>query len=91
MADSRQIDGQVVDANGAGVPGAIVAVEWGTAPTPEIGIRADAAGRFQIALPPGEFRIMARAADQRQGSCECAVPAAERTQPRSILIRVADQ
>lgn len=43
--------------------GAIVSIARGTAPTPEIGIRCDAHGRFRIALPPGRYEIEARAPD----------------------------
>jgi Carboxypeptidase regulatory-like domain len=60
-------DGRVVDPEGFGVSDAIVAVVRGTAPTPEIGIRSDADGRFRIALPLGDFEIEARAPDGRTG------------------------
>lgn len=49
----------MVDAGGSPLPGALVSVVWGTAPTPEIARRTDAAGGFQVALPPGRFRIEA--------------------------------
>lgn len=51
--------GRVIDANGQGVGGALVSVVWGTAPTPDIGRRTDDAGLFQVALPPGRFRVRA--------------------------------
>jgi hypothetical protein len=51
--------GRVVDAQGTPVADALVAVVWGTAPTPEIGRRANADGLFQVALPPGQFRVQA--------------------------------
>ena len=39
----------------------MVSVAWGTAPTPEIAIVADASGEFAVALPRGRFRIRADA------------------------------
>ena len=55
------VGGIVIGPDGAGVGGALVAVEWGTAPTPEIGIRADDRGRFAVSLPVGRFRVGANA------------------------------
>jgi hypothetical protein len=52
--------GKVVDADGQPVVGALVAVVSGTAPTPEIGIRSGAEGRFVVALPAGTFTLEAR-------------------------------
>ena len=60
--------GQVVREDGTPVPGALVAVVRGTAPTPEIGIRADAAGRFAIALPPGRFVVQAHSTEHGRGT-----------------------
>jgi hypothetical protein len=51
--------GRVVDAQGRPVPGALVSVVWGTAPTPEIGRRTNEDGAFQMGLPPGRFRVRA--------------------------------
>lgn len=53
--------GRVVDADGRPVAGALVAVVWGTAPTPDIGRRTDDAGAFQVGLGPGRYRIRATA------------------------------
>jgi len=51
--------GRVVDKDGRPVAGVLVSVVWGTAPTPEIGRRTNDAGVFQVALPPGRFRVQA--------------------------------
>ena len=63
--------GTVVDAERTPVSGALVAVEWGTAPTPEIAIETEQGGRFAIALPvEGRFRLRATAPDGETGSQE---------------------
>ena len=62
--------GIVTDAAGRPVGGALVEVARGTAPTPEIGYRTDARGRFRISLPPGRFTLRAVAADAGQGETE---------------------
>ena len=49
----------MVDATGKPVAGALVAVVWGTRPTPDIGRRTNQEGVFQVALPPGRYRIRA--------------------------------
>lgn len=59
MGERRRLNGRVVDGHGEGVAGAVLMVVRGTAPTPEIGIVAGAAGRFAIALPEGRFTIRA--------------------------------
>jgi hypothetical protein len=64
--------GRVVFPDGSPAPRALVAVASGTAPTPEIGIRCDAEGRFRIALPPGHFRIGATASDGSTGVVDAA-------------------
>ena len=55
--------GCVIDASGEPVAGALVSVVWGTAPTPDIGRRTNSEGLFQIALPPGQYRITAVTTD----------------------------
>jgi hypothetical protein len=55
------------------VAGALVAVEWGTAPTPEVAIRADKDGIFRLALPSGRFRVEAKASDGATGSIELMI------------------
>jgi hypothetical protein len=67
MADAVLHEGRVRRSSGAAVPGAIVFVASGTAPTPERAIICDADGRFRIALPPGRFEIKAQARDGAQG------------------------
>jgi protocatechuate 3,4-dioxygenase beta subunit len=62
--------GRVIDASGQPVAGALVSVVWGTAATPEIARRTDAAGAFQVALPDGRFRIRATVPDGRSGQVE---------------------
>jgi len=70
MTEPRR--GRVVFPDGSAASGALVAILSGTAPTPEIGIRCDVQGRFRIALPPGQFRIQARAATGEVGVAEAA-------------------
>ena len=62
----------MVTADGRPAPGAIVAVTWGTAPTPEIGIVAGDDGGFVVALPPGRFRLQANSGD-KSGQAEVEV------------------
>jgi hypothetical protein len=62
--------GRVLRPDNTPVAGALVWVEAGSAPTPEIAIRSDGAGRFMIALPAGRFRLAARAPDGAMGSAE---------------------
>lgn len=62
----------MVTADGQPAKGAIVAVTWGTAPTPEIGIVADDEGGFIVALPPGRFRLQANA-QGKSGQAEVEV------------------
>jgi hypothetical protein len=62
--------GRVVDAAGEPVSGALVAVVWGTAPTPEIARRTDDAGAFQVGFPPGRFRVQATTPSGGTGELE---------------------
>jgi hypothetical protein len=55
------------------VSDALVAVAWGTAPTPEIAIRADSNGQFNVALPAGQFRLEARAPDGAVGRLDLEI------------------
>jgi protocatechuate 3,4-dioxygenase beta subunit len=75
--------GRVVDADGRPVAGALVSVVWGTAPTPEIGRRTRDDGRFQVGLPPGQFRIQAVTVSGSAGEVEV-----EGGQGDEILIRI---
>jgi hypothetical protein len=70
MQDRVVRQGRVVDAQGNPVPNALVAVVWGTAPTPEIGRRTDKDGLFQVGLPPGQFRMQAVGPDGGAGQVE---------------------
>ena len=58
----------MVHADGRAAGGALVWVESGTAPTPEIGIRADWQGGFRVALPAGRFTLCATAPDGSAGA-----------------------
>lgn len=58
MADVRLCEGSVVDAEGAPVAEALVSVEWGTAPTPEIALLTGNDGSFRIALPVGGTYVL---------------------------------
>lgn len=70
MSATRRLDGQVVDETGRPLEGAAVVVEWGTAATPEIAAVTDAYGCFAMSLPPGRYRLAARAEGDRQGKVE---------------------
>lgn len=70
MRDRVLRRGQVIDAGGQPIADAMVSVVWGTAPTPEIGRRTDETGRFQVALPPGRFRVEAVAPGGATGLIE---------------------
>lgn len=74
MPSAQRLIGRVTDENGAGVPDAIIAVERGTTPTPELAIVSGPDGTFTIALPDGSFRIGARTRDGRTGATEVSVP-----------------
>ncbi|MCK1506841.1 carboxypeptidase-like regulatory domain-containing protein [Bradyrhizobium sp. 18] len=65
--------GRVTDRQGTGVGDALVYVVQGTASTPEIAVKCDAAGHFRLALPPGQFRIEARSMAGAVGSTEIEV------------------
>jgi carboxypeptidase family protein len=69
--------GRVRWEDGTPVPGALVAVASGTAPTPEVAIRTNAAGEFGIALPAGTFSIEAHGPAGAKGSREVRVPSSE--------------
>jgi hypothetical protein len=75
--------GRVVDAAGRPVEGALVSVVWGTAPTPEIARRTNAAGMFRVGLPPGRFRLEA-ATENRTGQIEVDGEAGD-----EIVIRIS--
>jgi hypothetical protein len=64
---------RVVDETGAPVAGALVSVAWSTVPFPEIALVTDAKGEVLMPLARGRYRILAHAADGRQGSLEATV------------------
>lgn len=66
-------EGRVVDEDGQPVAGALVAVEWGTAPTPEIGVVTSSDGSFGLALPAGRYRVGATDRAGRTGVVELEV------------------
>jgi hypothetical protein len=71
MTDERILHrGRVINRRGNGVSKALVYVARGTAATPEIAVKCDAAGRFRLALPPGRFRIEARSTDGTIGAID---------------------
>ena len=76
--------GRVLRADGSPASGALVAVASGDAPTPEIGIRADAEGWFHLALPEGRFVVEAHAGGAK-GRAEVDGAADE-----EIVLRLAD-
>jgi hypothetical protein len=54
---TRRYRVRVVDAGGAPLERAAVAVVWGTAPTPEFVLLSGPAGEVNLALPDGRYRI----------------------------------
>lgn len=74
LNERRRVPGRVVAPDGSPAAGAIVGVVWGTAPTPEIGIVADAEGRFGVGLPAGRFRLQANL-DEISGTAEVEIEA----------------
>jgi hypothetical protein len=69
--------GVVRDRQGKPVQGALIAVEWGTAPTPEVALRTGQDGRFRLALPSGLFRIAAYAPSGASGRREIEIDGGE--------------
>lgn len=86
MANAILHSGRVLWDDGTPVPGALVAVASGTAPTPEIAIRSNANGQFGIALPSGAFRIEARSSDGTIGGVDVVIEA-RRTNIEVVLRR----
>jgi hypothetical protein len=77
MADGVHRKGIVIDHHGRPVGRALIAVTAGTAAVPEIGIRADAHGVFDIWLPPGSFTVEGHSPDGASGSIEVSDTSAE--------------
>jgi hypothetical protein len=65
--------GRVIREDATPVAGALAAVTRGTAPTPEIAIRADENGSFRVALPNGRFHIEASGPGMATGSIELVI------------------
>lgn len=65
-----QVKGTVEDGEGRLVPGALVAVEEGTSPFPDMALSTDADGNFTIELPVGRFRLAAHSQDGKHGTAE---------------------
>lgn len=77
--------GRVARPDGAPASNALVWVEAGSAPTPEIAIQADGNGRFRVALPAGRFRLKARAPDGEEGEATVEV---DETSDRELQVTV---
>lgn len=65
-----QVKGTVEDGEGRLVPGALVAVEEGTLPFPDLALSTNAEGHFTIDLPVGRFRLAAHSQDGGYGTVE---------------------
>jgi hypothetical protein len=65
--------GRVVREDATPAGHALAYVGWGTAPTPEIAIRANENGIFRLALPRGRFRVEARGSDGATGRIELVI------------------
>lgn len=61
------LEGTVVDASLAPLPGAVVSVDGANATT-----TADATGLFRLVVPPGEYLVLATAAGHRGGALRAA-------------------
>ena len=77
----------VVDHQGRAICGARVTITRGTAPVPEIGIRADRDGAFQIWIPVGSFTVEGHGPDGARGTIEVSATSAE---PIVLALRQAD-
>jgi hypothetical protein len=77
MQSGSRKKGVVVDQEGRPVGGASVAVISGTAPVPEIAIRADRDGAFLLWVPVGSFTVEAHAPDGASGTIEVSETSVE--------------
>lgn len=66
----ESVTGVVQDTRGNPVADAIVAVEWASVPYPDMALRTDLQGQFQITLPAGKYRLAARTSDGGYGSTD---------------------
>jgi hypothetical protein len=79
------IAGRVVDATGAPVVGASVAIADGSQPYPEIGAVTDASGRFRLGrLQPGSYRVAAHL-HGRNGSSPAVIGDGQNTPVEIVL------
>lgn len=62
--------GRVVDADGASVPGAQIAIVLSSVPMPEIALVSDANGSFSLRLPAGRFTLRAHGPGGATGEVE---------------------
>lgn len=83
MAQASEQMVEVVDVKGAPVNGAIVVVESGTAPYPEIARKTGPTGTLKFSLPDGQFELSARAADGR--SAHGSITVKDGASPRLVL------
>jgi len=74
VRDLSERHGRVVDASGAAVPDALIAIIARSVPIPEIALRTDAEGRFMLRLPPGRFTLRAHSPDGGTGEAEIVEP-----------------
>jgi hypothetical protein len=74
MAQKSSVRVKVVDGRKRAVAGALVAVESGSAPFPEMAFKTDAAGFVSLFLPEGTFRIGVNSGPAR-GAGDIAVKA----------------
>jgi hypothetical protein len=65
-----KIRGLVEGEKGEIISGALVALEEGTAPFPDMALSTDTEGHFTIYLPIGHFRLAAYSQDGRHGTVE---------------------
>jgi hypothetical protein len=79
-SDNRTLrKGRVVDASGRP---ALVAIIWGSTPTPDIGRRTNDEGTFQVGLGPGRYRLRA-VTQEAAGEVEV-----EGSQSEEILLQI---
>lgn len=65
-----QVKGTVQDEKGGIVSGALIAVEKGTSPSPDMALYTDADGHFTIELPVELFLLAAYSQDGKHGTAE---------------------
>ena len=65
-----QVTGTVEDEEGGVVSRALVAIEEGTSPFPDMALSTDSEGHFTVFLPIGRFRFTAHSQDGKHGTVE---------------------